>query len=652
MLHSSVSPFRNRIIKAHLVQMARFDLVPLDGSSPIHLPDGETLLGRGPFLRVTDKRVSRHHGLLESHDGKLHIKSTHVNPCFRQTSLDDPPCALERDQWHRLGHGDIFSLLPGQFLYKVMAVAGEDVTLRNSQVLQDEDEAVVRTPPHPEPGDKHGPTAGQDFTRTIPAEEPEESKLQDGLDQKKLTDELSTTTTPKQAKAVLAQAEKDKNKLKVEPKKRVLPAWMMVSVADLTTTSTSKEAGNRERSMASPKTSTNRHTAKPARKTVASSGEESEPREAANQDTAKRARKTVPSSGEEPEPREAANLDTAKRTRKTVASSGEESEPCEAANRHTAKRARKTVASSGEESEPCEAANRHTAKRARKTVPSSGEESELREAASQDTAKRARASSLGEESEPSEAEAMPSKRMRPKNSQEDVEVVRSKTLLNARQQVKPSNSEECDESDDFLMKVEEDEEHRRGEDICAASGSCPSTSRVEPSGPENKERFLKNGQKVSKVEAQPSDPISGPVQSKHQHRTPCQYGGNCYRKNPVHFQECSHPGDSDYVDESEKEDEDDEADSVDRPECPYGTDCYRKNPLHRKEYRHTKKTRAKKPVSYYNDDDDDFGDDDSFINDGSEDNEDSEYEPPDSEESGKEDIERLKKEAKDFTRMK
>lgn len=43
----------------------------------------------------------------------------------------------------------------------------------------------------------------------------------------------------------------------------------------------------------------------------------------------------------------------------------------------------------------------------------------------------------------------------------------------------------------------------------------------------------------------------------------------CSRKNPVHFQECSHPGDTDY------EEEEEETEEADRPECPYGTDCYR-----------------------------------------------------------------------------
>lgn len=34
-------------------QMSDFDLVPVDGGDPIHLPPGETVVGRGPFLRVS-----------------------------------------------------------------------------------------------------------------------------------------------------------------------------------------------------------------------------------------------------------------------------------------------------------------------------------------------------------------------------------------------------------------------------------------------------------------------------------------------------------------------------------------------------------------------------------------------------------------------
>ncbi|XP_019905468.2 aprataxin and PNK-like factor isoform X2 [Esox lucius] len=489
--------------------MAGFHLVPVGGgSTPINLPEGETLLGRGPFL------------------------GTHVNPCFCQTSLDDPPQPLERDQWHRLGQGDIFSLLPGKYMYKVVAVAGEYGTLKNSQALQDEEEAIVKTPSSPEPGDDHAVTTGQGMRGTSHTQELE-SELQDSLDQKKPDDELPTPATPKQAKGVLAEAEKDQNKLKVEPKKRVLPAWMMVPVASLTSPSTSKGAGNRGVRIATPMTNT-------------------------NQVTAKRGRATAPSSGEE--------------------------------------------------------------------------------------------------SEHSEAEPVPRKRIRRINSEEDEEggVVQSKAALKARQQVKPSNFEDSEESDHSVMEVDEDGEKRSGEDVSAANDSSPSTSGVKHSEAKNKGRDPKNAQKVSKAEHQGSGAISGPAQSKPPLRTPCQYGKHCYRKNPFHFQECSHPGDSDYENYSEEVDEDDEADNGDRPECPYGTDCYRKNPLHRKEYRHSKKTRAKKPVSYNNEEeDDDSGDNDSFINDESEDNdEDSDYEPPDSDDSGKEDLERLKKEAKNFMRLK
>ncbi|KAM9314535.1 aprataxin and PNK-like factor isoform 2-T2 [Pholidichthys leucotaenia] len=67
-------------------------------------------------------------------------------------------------------------------------------------------------------------------------------------------------------------------------------------------------------------------------------------------------------------------------------------------------------------------------------------------------------------------------------------------------------------------------------------------------------------------------------------RTPCPYGKDCYRKNPLHFQECSHPGDPDYQEQQEEEEEEEE-----KPECPYGTNCYRKNPLHRKEFRHSRR---------------------------------------------------------------
>lgn len=58
-------------------------------------------------------------------------------------------------------------------------------------------------------------------------------------------------------------------------------------------------------------------------------------------------------------------------------------------------------------------------------------------------------------------------------------------------------------------------------------------------------------------------------------------------------------------------------------------------------------TRTVPQKSLADDEDDDFGEDDSFINDDSEDvDDDSDYTPPDSDDSGKEDIKQLQREAK------
>uniref|UniRef100_A0A9L0TFN9 Aprataxin and PNKP like factor n=1 Tax=Equus caballus TaxID=9796 RepID=A0A9L0TFN9_HORSE len=135
-------------------------------------------------------------------------------------------------------------------------------------------------------------------------------------------------------------------------------------------------------------------------------------------------------------------------------------------------------------------------------------------------------------------------------------------------------------------------------------------------------------------------------------RTSCMYGANCYRKNPVHFQHFSHPGDSDYGGVQVMCQ--DEAD--DRPECPYGASCYRKNPQHKIEYRHG--TLSMRSISG---EDDDVGQPNEYdLNDSFLDDEEEEYEPtdedsdwePEKEDQEKEDTEELLKEAKKFMKRK
>ncbi|KAF0036961.1 hypothetical protein F2P81_009835 [Scophthalmus maximus] len=169
-------------------------------------------------------------------------------------------------------------------------------------------------------------------------------------------------------------------------------------------------------------------------------------------------------------------------------------------------------------------------------------------------------------------------------------------------------------------------------------------------------------------------------------RTPCPYGTDCYRKNPLHFQECSHPGDPDH-EEEDKEDEED------RPECPYGTDCYRSDVtalsyvlpgkiLFTGKNTDTHRDRVSSPPQNNNNDntttlhvrftltDSDHvsaaratraatrspaheEDEDSFIDDDSEDaGSDSDYIPPDLDDSGEEDVKRLQREAQLFLKRR
>ncbi|NXP14629.1 APLF factor, partial [Thinocorus orbignyianus] len=135
-------------------------------------------------------------------------------------------------------------------------------------------------------------------------------------------------------------------------------------------------------------------------------------------------------------------------------------------------------------------------------------------------------------------------------------------------------------------------------------------------------------------------------------RTPCMYGTGCYRKNPIHFQQFSHPDDDDY-----HETEIITQDNDNRPECPYGTACYRKNPQHKLEYKHSAPPgrRAVEKEGASDDEPNDYDPNDSFIDDEEEEceptEEDSDWEPS-SEEKDSEDVETLLQEARRFVKTK
>ncbi|XP_024123334.1 aprataxin and PNK-like factor [Oryzias melastigma] len=175
--------------------MSGFLLVPLDGGDPVPVPPGETQLGRGPLLRISDKRVSRHHGLLQNLNGELRLKPTHVNPCFVQASASSEPRPLPKGCWYMLRDGELFSLLPERLVFRVEAVGGQESTHRSSRSSEDEQ--------LPASSEQHGDISASDSQER---EEPDGGSRQTSI-------------------------EPHRDAAPSEVRVRILPAWMMAVAA-------------------------------------------------------------------------------------------------------------------------------------------------------------------------------------------------------------------------------------------------------------------------------------------------------------------------------------------------------------------------------------------------------------------------------------
>ncbi|KAK9891169.1 hypothetical protein WA026_013486 [Henosepilachna vigintioctopunctata] len=109
-----------------------------------------------------------------------------------------------------------------------------------------------------------------------------------------------------------------------------------------------------------------------------------------------------------------------------------------------------------------------------------------------------------------------------------------------------------------------------------------SVSNSDDMGPEDNEAARKE-ERGDAVDS--SSSVSGNSIGNKLRREQCWYGSRCYRKNPRHREELSHPGDEDYNPDP----------NGDRPECSYGATCYRSNQMHRRQYRHPSSGPAPKP---------------------------------------------------------
>ncbi|XP_062427386.1 aprataxin and PNK-like factor isoform X2 [Rhea pennata] len=518
--------------------MAAVRLAPADGGCSVALPPGETVLGRGPLLGITDKRVSRKHAILDVEGSHVRIKPIHVNPCFYQSPENGCLLPLEAHEWHSLKFGDSFSLLVDKYVFKVLSAHPVESTVRKCQEANAEETPSV----HP---------IKMFSSPSLIEPECSSSEVQG-------TTELRKTETACRH-LVPSPDDRECKQLKCIQRKRVLPSWMLKG--DLMVQRLSdpvvKEGGGMERDQG---------------------------REESNIKPSKR------------------EINVQKRRRLT---SEEITEACKDEEQYQEGCLSITVPYSQNTSTfPLESTMRNVEGNGRTETKNPG--SSMEKKSRQLNSKRSKAT--GQISSKS-------------GRIEEME---------KKEQITGSTSQQAHGGGTSPNYGAEEETHEPDTNLDYKTEISDSTGSFDAS-------------ELSK-------------QIKHK-RTPCMYGAGCYRKNPVHFQQFSHPNDDDY----HETDIITQRNSDDRPECPYGTACYRKNPQHKLEYKHSippvfeRRTRQRTSENGALEEDsgepNEYDLNDSFIDDDDEEcdptDEDSDWEP-NSEEKDNEDVETLLKEARRF----
>ncbi|XP_046848646.1 aprataxin and PNK-like factor [Xenia sp. Carnegie-2017] len=110
-------------------EMPNFALVSMQNDFEVdfevNLLQGKVSIGRGPLMKITDKRVSRNHAMIEVKDNALSILPTHTNPTFYQALGEAHFEALDKDVSKELHDGDCISFLPNDLKFKVKILTQE-----------------------------------------------------------------------------------------------------------------------------------------------------------------------------------------------------------------------------------------------------------------------------------------------------------------------------------------------------------------------------------------------------------------------------------------------------------------------------------------------------------------------------------------------
>lgn len=457
--------------------MATFTLRPQQGGRDIAIPPGKTTIGRGPFLGVSDKRVSRSHAVLELTDGKLTILPLHINPTFYKATEKEKFVSLKKDETKDLNNGNVISLLPDSLCFEVICEGSlhkNGVEKEQTETSKKATDNVLPVTDKPAAHDQEMPLSSSKVPTGT------ESFLDEFLDdrpssltthQAAWTDLNITDKEPPKDGTISSRSFVSKqdtsspSKPVVEPapllqKTRKLPSWLTQSKSDK---SPAKKVGNNKQG-------------KP------------------------------PASGAE---------------KKTAASS----KGGQTAKKSTAKRKPKTA----ESDEDFIVSDDEEKKHLEKTQKT------------KNTSKKRTSNSID-------------------SSDEDITPA-------ANKKAKRKSREIQSDSDDDYEPVRPE----KSKPVKPVSRVVSSGSEEEEVKPPSKKLF--EGKTVEKDKSKTSKLPS------------CPYGSKCYRKNPAHFKEYSHP-DKDGDDEEDGEAAADDSDD-DRPECPYGTGCYRRNPQHKRDFKHT-----------------------------------------------------------------
>ncbi|XP_076464796.1 uncharacterized protein LOC143296651 [Babylonia areolata] len=557
--------------------MSGIKLVPEGGGEVIEVPEKSTVIGRGAFLKVTDKRVSRSHALLEVIDGKLHLTPTHTNPCFLRQGSKGQQEVLQRDLRQPLEHGDVFGLLPDQLFY---IVTYGDAPVNGVKSNGESKEAVKKEPITQSPAKKEKAKP----LRTEPDKEEEEEG-----------DEEPEEKPSWQTRIISVIRADGKNMALPLKKKRTLPAWMIrLSRAGPPSIIKKKPAVQIPR----------KPPPKPKRRTSDDDFLEDEDEE------------------DRPRSKTRSPRAAAKRRRTFDDDFIDDDEDDEDA---PPKRRRRVVSDDDdyeEESEE-EPRRRPRGKRSRRRSPSDDdydseeERPKKRRKPASSSRQRRRRQRSSDEDDDYEITRRPGKRKGMRNrNQADVDMSGPRPRRAATQKRGSyvddfMLGDEFDESDEPPAKPDSDSDFQidgnddaeSGSDVDKRRGSPKKAVSRTPARRGRKRRSRRGSDSEDEDDFQPSDDEyvprpsrrrGGGGRSKRSRRAvdseeeeeeeeeeveamsrkvkkspakspskkgkkPCYYGAKCYRRNPDHFKQFSHPNDSDEEEEEKEEEEEEES---------------------------------------------------------------------------------------------